>query len=49
MNAKARYASYHHVFDFFLDGDGLVNVPEAQAAFLNPAASNGPFHIIAAL
>jgi outer membrane receptor protein involved in Fe transport len=39
VNAKARYASYHHVFDFFLDGDGLVNVPETQAAFLNPAAA----------
>jgi iron complex outermembrane recepter protein len=38
VNGKARYASYHHVFDFFLDGDGLVNVPETQAAFLNPAA-----------
>ena len=39
VNGKARYASYHHVFDFFLDGDGLVNVPETQAAFLNPAAA----------
>jgi outer membrane receptor protein involved in Fe transport len=38
VNGKARYASYHHIFDFFLDGDGLVNVPETQAAFLNPAA-----------
>jgi iron complex outermembrane receptor protein len=37
MNGKARYASYDHAFDFFLDGDGLVNVPETQAAFLNPA------------
>ena len=39
INSKARYASYDHVFDFFLDGDGLVNVPETQAAFLNPAAA----------
>ncbi len=39
VNGKARYASYDHVFDFFLDGDGLVNVPETQAAFLNPAAA----------
>lgn len=33
LNAKARYATYDHVFDFFLDGDGVVNVPETQAAF----------------
>ena len=39
VNGKARYASYDHVFDFFLDGDGLANVPETQAAFLNPAAA----------
>ena len=24
VNGKARYASYDHVFDFFLDGDGLA-------------------------
>jgi iron complex outermembrane receptor protein len=39
VNGKAHYASYNHVFDFFLDGDGLANVPETQAAFLNPAAA----------
>jgi iron complex outermembrane recepter protein len=39
VNGKARWASYDHVFDFFLDGDGLANVPETQAAFLNPAAA----------
>ncbi len=39
VNGKARWASYDHVFDFFLDGDGLVNVPETQAAFLNPAGA----------
>jgi outer membrane receptor protein involved in Fe transport len=39
VNGKARYADYDHVFDFFLDGDGLVNVPETQAAFLNPAGA----------
>jgi iron complex outermembrane receptor protein len=37
VNGKARYADYDHVFDFFLDGDGLVNVPETGAQFLNPA------------
>ena len=40
VNGKARYASYDHVFDFFLDGDGLVNVPETQAQFLNPAPND---------
>jgi iron complex outermembrane recepter protein len=40
VNGKARYASYDHVFDFFLDGDGLVNVPETGAQFLNPAPNN---------
>jgi iron complex outermembrane recepter protein len=39
VNSKARWAHYDHVFDFFLDGDGLANVPETQAAFLNPAAA----------
>ncbi len=34
VNAKAKYASYDHSFDFFLDGDGVVNVPETQAAFI---------------
>jgi iron complex outermembrane recepter protein len=37
VNGRARYADYDHVFDFFLDGDGFVNVPETQAAYLgNP-------------
>ena len=54
VNGKARYASYDHVFDFFLDGDGRrLNVPETQAAFIayrnantRPAgvrAANGTF------
>jgi iron complex outermembrane recepter protein len=36
VNGKARYASYDHVFDFFLDGDGLAgrNKPETPATFL---------------
>ncbi len=36
VNGKARYASYDHVFDFFLDGDGLAgrNKPETPAVFL---------------
>lgn len=32
--AKARYADYDHSFNFFLDGDGVHNVPETQAEFL---------------
>lgn len=37
VNGRTRYADYDHVFDFFLDGDGVVNVPETQTAFLtNP-------------
>ena len=42
INAKAKYASYDHSFDFFLDGDGIVNVPETQAAFIaNRNANRG--------
>ena len=42
VNAKAKYASYDHSFDFFLDGDGVVNVPETQAAFIaNRNANRG--------
>ncbi|MGH8235576.1 MAG: TonB-dependent receptor [Steroidobacteraceae bacterium] len=39
VNGKTKYSSYDHVFDFFLDGDGIVNVPETQAAFVNPTGS----------
>lgn len=34
LNAKARYANYKHQFNLFLDGDGLVNVPETQEEYL---------------
>jgi iron complex outermembrane receptor protein len=34
VNSKVKYADYDHSFDFFLDGDGVVNVPETQAAFI---------------
>ncbi|MGH8285926.1 MAG: TonB-dependent receptor [Steroidobacteraceae bacterium] len=37
INGRAKYADYDHAFDFFLDGDGIVNVPETLTAFLtNP-------------
>jgi iron complex outermembrane recepter protein len=37
INGKARYASYDHSFNFFLDGDGLAgrNKPETPATFLS--------------
>lgn len=34
LDSKVRYADYDHVFDFFLDGDGIVNVPETLDTFL---------------
>lgn len=34
MNAKGKYSQYSHKFGFFLDGDGLANVPQTQAGFL---------------
>lgn len=34
INAKAKYASYEHQFNLFLDGDGIVNVPETLGEYL---------------
>lgn len=34
LNGKAKYSQYAHRFGFFLDGDGLANVPQTQAGFL---------------
>ncbi len=34
INAKAKYSSYQHQFNLFLDGDGIVNTPETLAGFL---------------
>ena len=34
LNGKAKYARYQHRFDFFLDGDGIVNRPESLQGFL---------------
>ena len=34
LNGKAKYSRYAHRFGFFLDGDGLANVPQTQAVFL---------------
>jgi outer membrane receptor protein involved in Fe transport len=42
VDSKVKYADYDHSFDFFLDGDGVVNVPETQAAFIaNRNANRG--------
>lgn len=35
VNGKAKYSQYAHRFGFFLDGDGLANVPQTQAGFLS--------------
>lgn len=47
VSARAKYASYDHQFNLFLDGDGVVNVPETQAGFLEarglPSADNAEF------
>jgi iron complex outermembrane recepter protein len=34
LNGKGKYSQYAHRFGFFLDGDGLANVPQTQAGFL---------------
>lgn len=34
FNAKAKYSRYQHQFNLFLDGDGIINVPETQTQFL---------------
>jgi iron complex outermembrane recepter protein len=34
LNGKTKYARYNHRFDFFLDGDGIINRPETLQGFL---------------
>ncbi|WP_312736440.1 TonB-dependent receptor domain-containing protein [Brevundimonas sp.] len=34
VNGSIKHSEYKHQFGFFLDGDGIVNTPETQAAFL---------------
>lgn len=41
LNVKAKVASYAHQFNFFVDGDGIVNVPETQAQYLTNRAIAG--------
>jgi len=38
INGRLHWASYQHRFGLWSDGDGVVNVPETQAAFLSNAA-----------
>lgn len=35
VNARAKYARYSHEFNLFLDGDGIVNLPETLSGFLD--------------
>ncbi|MFQ5564652.1 MAG: TonB-dependent receptor plug domain-containing protein, partial [Parvularculaceae bacterium] len=35
LNVKAKYARYDHSFNLFLDGDGVVNLPETLGDFLD--------------
>ncbi len=35
INGRTRYARYSHQFNLFLDGDGIVNVPETLQGFLS--------------
>ncbi|MGH8236982.1 MAG: TonB-dependent receptor domain-containing protein, partial [Steroidobacteraceae bacterium] len=34
LNAKTKYSDYEHRFGFFLDGDGVVNVPETLSQYI---------------
>lgn len=34
LNVKAKYARYKHQFNLFVDGDGIINVPETQSQYL---------------
>jgi len=34
INVKTKVSSYQHQFNFFVDGDGISNVPETQAQYL---------------
>ncbi|MEM6328557.1 MAG: TonB-dependent receptor, partial [Bacteroidota bacterium] len=45
LSSKAKAARYDHFFNLFLDGDGVNNVPETQAAYLSSRGlpANGVF------
>jgi iron complex outermembrane recepter protein len=42
LDAHAKWSRYDHSFDFFLDGDGVINVPETQAQYLANRTITGP-------
>ncbi|GAK34561.1 colicin I receptor [alpha proteobacterium Q-1] len=35
INARTKYARYSHEFNLFLDGDGIINLPETLSGFLD--------------
>lgn len=41
INGRVKYSNYKHKFGIWADGDGLVNVPETQAAFLSNTTRRG--------
>jgi iron complex outermembrane recepter protein len=41
INGRVKYSDYKHKFGFFLDGDGVVNVPETLTAFVTNATRRG--------
>ena len=42
LNVKTKWSRYDHQFNLFLDGDGIINVPETQAAYLTNRGIAGP-------
>ncbi len=41
INAKAKYATYDHQFNLFLDGDGLTNLPLAASDYVDELGLGG--------
>lgn len=42
LNVKTKWSRYEHQFNLFLDGDGIINVPETQAGYLTNRSITGP-------
>lgn len=42
LNVKTKWSRYDHQFNLFLDGDGIINVPETQASYLTNRSITGP-------
>lgn len=43
INGRFKYSEYKHRFALWSDGDGIVNVPETQAAFLSNTARRNAY------